>query len=367
MASPLDGPGDPLTANDQLVIAAVRRAALLERTKNLYTRELVGFLNDELFPDLVARLQSRLERIRLRGFDSGVATTQRYQDMVDSLARMIVEEVDKAQGVLRTHLEDLAVDESAQLVKSLAAAAPVALDFVGPNVQMLRAIASEHPLRGKTLGEWFEKLGADLQSRLTQQVSIGLAQSETIPQIVQRIRGTDAANFEDGVLQVSRREAEAIARTAATDVATQARSITAAENDDIVKGEQWVATLDTRTCPICGALDGQMFAVGEGPMPAAHPNCRCTRVPVLKSWKELGISLSEAPPGTRASMNGQVSEKLTFADWIEQEPAAIQDEILGPARAKLLRAGELSLGDFVDERRGRILTLQQIAALQHPN
>jgi SPP1 gp7 family putative phage head morphogenesis protein len=56
------------------------------------------------------------------------------------------------------------------------------------------------------------------------------------------------------------------------------------QNQDILRGWEWVATRDERVCPICSALDGKVFAFGSDQQPppsGSHPGCRCTIVPVL--------------------------------------------------------------------------------------
>ena len=88
-------------------------------------------------------------------------------------------------------------------------------------------------------------------------------------------------------------------------------------------------------------------------------NCRSTTTPVLKSWKELGIDLEEAPEGTRASLNGQVPASLTYSDFLRKQPVAFQDEFLGRTAGRLFRRGKLPLDRFVD-RRGNQLSLDQL-------
>ncbi len=93
-------------------------------------------------------------------------------------------------------------------------------------------------------------------------------------------------------------------------------------------------------------------------------NCRGSTVPVVKSWAELGIPAKELTGQMRASMNGAVSGKITYGDWIKTQPAAVQDEALGPTRAEMLRTGKLEVRDFVDIR-GDTITLDQLRKL-HP-
>lgn len=103
---------------------------------------------------------------------------------------------------------------------------------------------------------------------------------------------------------------------------------------------------------------GHKLPWGAGPG-RFHWQCRSTSVVITKSWRELGIDMDEMEPGTRASMDGQVPEQTTYADWIKRQSAARQDDILGPVRGKLLRDGGLTLDRFADDR-GRWLTLDQL-------
>jgi hypothetical protein len=84
---------------------------------------------------------------------------------------------------------------------------------------------------------------------------------------------------------------------------------------------------------------------------------------VLKSWKELGIKLKDAPPGTRASMNGQVAARTTYPEWLRKQPIAVQEEALGVGRAALFRRGVVPIERFVD-RRYNPLNLRQLEELE---
>ena len=132
-----------------------------------------------------------------------------------------------------------------------------------------------------------------------------------------------------------------------------------AGNADLIKGVRWVSTLDGRTSPICRARDGVIYDVDKGPRPPAHWNCRSTTVPVLRSWRELGIPADEASPGTRASMDGQVPSDMTYQQWLKSKPAAFQDETLGKAKGRLFRSGGLTLDRFVNNK-GREYTLDEL-------
>ena len=58
----------------------------------------------------------------------------------------------------------------------------------------------------------------------------------------------------------------ALVRTSVNQVANEAsQQVIAAENPDVTQRYRYVATLDSRTSPICRALDGQVFEYGKGP------------------------------------------------------------------------------------------------------
>lgn len=344
--------------NDQLLGGTIRHGVYLERLKNSLVREVIAYLNDQVFPDVVAVLQGRLERL---AGEPDVWTTKRYRDLLALVREILDNGVGQARDAFTGEMDKLAGHEAAWQKKAVdTASAHFDVGFDLPSPEILKQIVRDQPFAGGPLKDWFEKLNTNTADRVVQQVNLGLAQGETVDQMVQRVRGTKALAYSDGVLDISRREAESIVRTAATHVTARAREATFQENSDIVKGVMWDATLDDITCPICGRLDGQVFESGKGPRPPAHPNCRCSPTPVLKSWEELGIPLREIPAATRASATGEVPETVTYEDWLADQDEETQQDVLGVTRAKLFRSGELELKQFSNDR-GQLLTLDQLA------
>ncbi len=100
----------------------------------------------------------------------------------------------------------------------------------------------------------------------------------------------------------------------------------------------------------------------DGPRPPQHVGCRCTTVPVCKSWKELGFDFAEMPASERAAMNGRVPDTVTYGQWLRGQSRATQELALGKRKAQLFRSGQLGIGDFIDDR-SRILTLKELESL----
>lgn len=142
-------------------------------------------------------------------------------------------------------------------------------------------------------------------------------------------------------LGVSRTRAETIVRTELHRRYRNASLAVMREQGHLLKGWRWSAAKSPRTCAACLALDGRIFELNE---PARnHVNCRCSVVPVPKSWKSLGYDIPE--PMVR---------RQSGADWFATQPVSIQREVLGVAAQAEYEAGAVELGDFVSLRRSRI-------------
>lgn len=206
--------------------------------------------------------------------------------------------------------------------------------------------ALEQPVQavGQLLQPWMERWKAGVASKVEATVRTGYAQGKTIPQIVQQLRGTKAAKYKDGIISGStRRDAEALVRTAIQHTSAMGREAVYDANDDIIEGYQWVSTLDSRTTTQCRSLDGRVFQRGKGPLPPIHVNCRSTTIPMIK-----GVNLAEGV--TRASKGDDGGEQVpatkTYYSWLKDQSAAFQDDALGVERAQLFRKGGLSADDF---------------------
>ncbi len=340
------------TLNEKLLDLSVRHQVGIQRLSAGVIRRIVSVLN-QADAELVKKLLARSPTLE------GTFTSQRLQFLLKAVREINHDAHVELGSQLRDELKGLARYEAQYQTDLLQRTLPVKVDIVAPTANMLDAVVTSRPFQGRFLRDWVKDLEAGTMKRLTGAIQQGMIQGETTDQIVRRVHGTQAAGFKDGILQTSRNQARNMVRTAVNHVSNAARERLYAENDDLVKGVQWVATLDTRTCEECGGLDGQVFEMDEGPRPPAHPSCRCATVPVIKSWKELGIDLEEAPDGTRASMDGEVAATQTYNEWLGDQTAAVQNEALGPTRGALFREGGLAVDGFTDNA-GNILTLDQL-------
>lgn len=208
--------------------------------------------------------------------------------------------------------------------------------------------------------DFVEQWLAGVPRKVTQRIAQGYARGETVEELTRAIRGTKARNFRDGLLDVTRREAEAVARTTVQHYASAGRQATWEANKDVVSGYRFVATLDSRTTATCRSLDGQVFELGKGPVPPVHINCRSTTVAELNP--RLGLDFLDTG-ATRSSKDGYVPAELSYYDWLGTQPAAFQNDVLGPTRAELFRKGGLSADEFASlqlDRSFRPTTLDEM-------
>lgn len=352
------------STNETLVDLFMERAVDLLRLEAGTRNKVLVFL-DELEGELIALLakhdptgtpNAARQRIRLEKMLVAVRDTIRatYRDASVLMAREIREVVDI---------------EAAWTVRSFNTA--IGVDFVDTVVtrEMLKTLVSDVMIQGAASKEWWGRQAAGLADRFADQVRMGMGLGETNAQIIDRVRGKDG---KPALMQVSRTSAERLVRSSVQAAANTARESMYEENTDLISALQWSATLDTRTSPWCMVRDGLKYTP-KGHKPLGHKvpwlegpgkihwGCRSTSVPVLKTWRDLGIDEDEVPETTRASMDGQVPAQLTFADWWAKQPETRQDAVVGKGKADLLRAGKIKFRDLLDQN-GRPLTTEQLRA-----
>ncbi|HUS74288.1 MAG TPA: phage minor head protein [Sedimentisphaerales bacterium] len=343
----------PTSVNELIADRAIRHALYLERYKTQMVNDILTEFNRTLAPELIAKIEQSLERITLK--------SKKMQILFKYNGELVKEEYKVMEAKLYEQLRDFAKVESSWLIKTLENITPIAVDFVAPSSNILKAIVTKQPMEGALVKEWFDKLARDTTFNVNRAIQSGMIEGKGIADIVRVIKGTRAAQYTDGILNAPRHNLNSIVRTSVSNVAHAARNEVYAANGDVVKGIQWISTLDSRTCMTCMNLDGKVFDIGEKPG-IPHFGCRCSDAPVLRSWKELGINAKELDPGTRASMNGQVPATQTYPAWLKKQDTEVQNDALGIGRAKMFRSGQLKLNEFID-RLNKPLTLKELEKL----
>lgn len=342
------------TIPKDLLDLTVRHQIDLQRYGNGVVRDIIGLLNDAD--------REIAEKIRKRG-ESGTWTARRLHALLAEIKELNDQAYWEAEKRTVKAMTLFAQDEAEGAVETLATQFPASIAIAAPAVEQLAALVDKAPItvgpdRKLLLEEIFTGLAAGKEEAIRGAVRLGVAEGETIDQIVRRLIGTQANRYTDGIIERHRRGAEAMVRTTVNHVSNQAVQATYGANQDIVKGWVFVATLDSRVTVTCASLSGTEWPIGKGPLPPRHVNCRSASVPRLATWRELGIDLDEMPPATRASKDGPVRADIGFDEWLRGQPKDVQKDILGATRQKLFAEG-MKIDKFTDNK-GVVYTLDEL-------
>ena len=336
------------SVNEILQEKSISHAIYLERYKTGTVNEIITLLNQidqDLRKQIIAKSKENW-------------TKKRLEKLLEEVNKIAKEANHRFNNKLFSEVRTLSLFESAYQVKTLQETIPVRLNIVQPAPDQIYAAVFAKPFEGVLLKDELTDISKSRIKKITGAIRQGYVEGKTTDQIVRKIFGSRARQYKDGLLEQSRKNVTALTRTALAHTSSVAREETFRKNEDLIKGEMIVATLDGHTTLICMNYDGQVFKIGEGPRPPFHWQCRTVTIPVVKSWKELGINLNEAPMGTRASMDGQVPASMNYEEFLRKQPDSFQDEVLGKQKAQWFRDGT-SISKFVDD--GRVLTLEEIA------
>lgn len=177
-------------------------------------------------------------------------------------------------------------------------------------------------------------LAPDTEAAMRRELVRNLAVGDSPRTTADRIMSATQGRFEGGLGRALN-----VARTEVLDAYRAASQATSQAAVEVVKAQRWIAKLDAKTCPSCISQHGELFPPDElGP--DDHPSGRCTFVPVMKSWKELGI-------------DGVTEPDPVFPDrdaWWDSLTEGTKRNILGPGRYELFKSGQISWADLSVKR-----------------
>ena len=181
---------------------------------------------------------------------------------------------------------------------------------------------------GNTVKKSFLGIAQAEAKRLNQVVRSGLLSGETTTDIVKDLVGNLRKDQKGSLSQLlaqggaatksANNQVMTIVRTTVNQVTNTASQTVYKANPDVTEEYRYVATLDSRTSPVCRDLDGQIFKYNQGPVPPQHFGCRSTTVAVV-NYKKYGFT--PPPAGKRASVGGPVPANTTYGKWLYGERA----------------------------------------------
>lgn len=232
-----------------------------------------------------------------------------------------------------------------------------------------------------SMADWWQRQSRDLQRLFDDVIAQGIRQNAPIGELVRRIRGTRARRFRDGIMEISRRNARTLARTAVLSIQNQARLDVYQRNPDIVRAIASVPVLDSRTSLICISRARSVWRLSDGaPLhdnmpqerfpgaPPWHANCRTTIAPVIRSFQDLSRrarsarnkrALRELIDERRALLDGKPPISIRLTQVAARLGDSAMLNILGRKRFDLWKSGRIELHRLIDGS-GRPITLENL-------
>jgi SPP1 gp7 family putative phage head morphogenesis protein len=383
------------TANDEFLSMTIEHSIGVERYKAQIIRQ-INTLLAESKSDLEDVLYRRLAKIVADGgFDNGPKTTERIRVMMAEIEKVRGGSYSRVRDLLWEDLPKLATYETEWQRSTLLEVLPVEIDMAMPTAELIKSAVFAQPFQGAVMEDWVAGMEVADLDRIKRQIQIGVVEGKTVGQMVTEVVG----GAEDaGVLEVSRKGAESVVRTAVNYTVNAAREEVWKQNKDIIKGLRWLSVLDGRTSTLCASRDGNIYPVSSGPRPPAHWNCRSSMVPVIDgmnvvmdrpsvadtrrpaernrafraearanagdSWKDMTMAernaaMKQVKQKWVEDKIGHEPSKLTYEQWLRKQSDSFQAEVLGVDKSKLFRDGKLPLDKFIDNS-GHEYTLNQL-------
>jgi SPP1 gp7 family putative phage head morphogenesis protein len=342
-----------MSANDKLFDESVAHQIDLLGYSNNVVKRMIKLLN-RVDSDLMTQLTQSIDGLPPTSF-----TVERLELMLGAVRALNSQAYAELEAELNNELRELVTYEADYQQKLLSVTVPIQPVILAPEVVYSAALA--RPFQGRLLKEWIKGLEDNKAALIRDAVRVGYIEGQTTSEIIKRIRGTRALKYEDGLLKITRTNAESVVLTAVAHTSDFTQQTFYKANTDIIKGVRYTATLDLRTTTLCASRDGIVFGLDENkPAIPAHWRCRSRYVAVTKSFKELGIDLPELNiRTTRASLDGQVPATTTYEAWLRKQSVERQNDVLGVAKAALFRKGDLPLTRFVSKQ-GHEYTLDEL-------
>jgi len=383
--------------------ALYRNAVDLNRFSNSVAKRIAVTYNDLILeavdrlrsidelsaPAKAARLRVILAQLKESLESWAGASTALAVDELQGLAvlqsEFVEEQLRKALPLeLRDQIRSIQI--SPQFAQSVATVDPTAINVVSLSDDLQAAVTGAPATfqltaaqgttitlpNGKVLEKSFRGLAESQADLFAKTVRNGLLTGESTDKLARRLKGRlrfgqpgsarQIAQAGGEVTAVANHQVMALVRTSVNQVANTSSQQTYEANQSVTSRYRYIATLDSRTSPICRALDGQEFDYGKGPVPPQHFNCRSTTVPLI-DYERLGITPPK--PGKRRSQDGLVPSNQSYGQWLNNQNKGTKADVLGPEKVPYFNRLVKKYGPtdairkFVSED-GSELTLEQL-------
>lgn len=331
----------------------------------------VESFSNRVFKDMVEVLYRSRERAMsvIAGLPDTTPFTRLHQ-------QILLEEIDGTLLALQSRYADILTQAQLEVIRGEYASVSRSLlkearawDSASgePTIDMNRLdVLLRRPLGGKTLPKWVEFGTRQLRRTIKMEIGQAIMLGESVDELRRRLQN----GFDLG-----RRSATVLARTSLLETAKVARDEVYREHADLIVEYQYIATLDSRTCLICGPDDLKKARRRQDlPQPLRHPNCRCCIVPLTEYSREVyRPAIVNEEPYRVHHRDGSTSTKWIdkeavqvpgnkrYEQFFRSQPEKWQKSVLGKERYAIYDANKLSLDELRTANRKRILSVEELA------
>ena len=326
----------------QLENDEIKHQIYLERYKTGEANKIVKLLDDA---------NKKIIK-ELKVVDS-VYSKARYEELnrlLKALSKELKENIDTSTDI------DGIIEYELEKQKKLfnVASKDVNVDFLYPSLEQVKKSALFTPIvPSMTYQSYLEGIQQGFYNQWDSAIRTGYLTSETTQKIIKDVMGSltrPSQVLDKGTMTTLRNSVYRNTRTTLQAFASETRRAVYERDQEFISGYKFLATLDRRTCVICGNYDGKIFKnLEDAPAIPIHYNCRCVLVPIIKG---VDVIADERPEEW-----GTVKGTVTYKEWLESQPDFIQKEILGERRYNMYKSG-VSFDSFTEGF--EILTLKEL-------
>ncbi|MBA0948667.1 ADP-ribosyltransferase [Enterococcus gallinarum] len=229
----------------------------------------------------------------------------RLEQLQRQLYFELAEMANNQEAALQSYLKESLNESYLRQIYELTDQGAFSLDFSRYSSYALQ-VAISKPWKGNNFsGRIWKNHLKTIPDRLSKTMSLSILHGWGVDRTVKEMMF--------GIDSVLRNRMTTLVQTESAHLAEVANDKAMAETG--VEEWEWLATFEAHTCDRCGGFDGKTSKelkekLGYIPSCPDHPNCRCTRVPVIDGWKSKSRWHRDPITG-----KGSVENYQTFDQW----------------------------------------------------
>lgn len=204
----------------------------------------------------------------------------KWQSLYKKIDKLRYAPIKEFQTTFRKELDTVIIKELKYILELMNSAIPLEIEYKEPNTDKIIPFGL---IYGSTFDNHFKQFEFRDSEMIKNTISRGFSQGLTSEQIIKSVEGSRNLNYQDGVLQTSRNNADAIITTLGIGVANSTMDLFARANPVVFNAWKYEAILDNRTTKFCIDHDGLIYSVLDfsAPYPPNHYRCRSKAVYII--------------------------------------------------------------------------------------